>query len=235
MMVGYAILLPSPFLTLTRLWALLWEDFFWISIFNSLYRLTFGFFFGILLGVWAGIMSFRYLWIKQLLHPVILICKSVPIASFIILILIWFSSGQLSIIISFIMVFPIVYTNLSTALEELDPKLYDMAKVFALSPYANFRYITLPQVMPSLRSASIMGVGMALKAGIAAELIGMPKNSIGEQLYKAKLYLDTPNLFAWTFAIVILSFVCEKIFTGVMNYFAKKIVEVKYQERSEIP
>ncbi len=210
------------------------QEVFWLSIASSLTRISLGFFLGFVLGLWAGVMSFRYLWVKHLLHPVILICKSVPVASFIILILIWFSSSRLSVIISFIMVFPIVYTNLFTALENLDPKLNEMGKVFDFSLYASFRYLILPQVMPFLRSATVVGVGMALKAGIAAELIGLPQNSIGEQLYLAKIYLDTPNLFAWTFAIVILSYSCEKIFALLMNYCSKKVGEVKYEKERKV-
>ena len=58
---------------------------------------------------------------------------------------------------------------------------------------------------------------------MAAEVIGIPKNSIGEHLYNAKVYLDTPDLFAWTLVIIIISLVFEKIFLALLNFVVKRL------------
>ena len=49
---------------------------------------------------------------------------------------------------------------------------------------------------------------------MAAEVIGVPSGSIGEKLYNAKIYLNTPDLFAWT---IVISFVFEKCFLGIVS------------------
>ena len=54
-------------------------------------------------------------------------------------------------------------------------------------------------------------------SGIAAEVIGIPDASIGEQLYYAKLYLDTGGLFAWTFVIIVASSLFESLFLWLLG------------------
>ncbi|MFR4805179.1 MAG: nitrate ABC transporter permease, partial [Eggerthellaceae bacterium] len=57
-----------------------------------------------------AIAASRMTAIRDLLAPLVAAVKAVPVASFVILVLIWVSSEHLSVIISFLMVFPIVYT-----------------------------------------------------------------------------------------------------------------------------
>ena len=64
---------------------------------------------------------------------------------------------------------------------------------------------------------------MAWKSGIAAEVIGVPAHSIGEKLYMAKIYLSTAELFAWTFVIIIVSKVFEKLFLFLLDLAARDL------------
>lgn len=229
MVVGYSILCPSPWLTVSKLLALLQQGVFWSAIANSLGRITIGFVSATAMGVLLAVVAHQWYWFAQLIAPVMVVFKSVPVASFTILILIWFTSSHLAIIIAFIIVVPLVYTNVSTAIDHLDPGLNQMATVFAITPYTKVRYVLLPQVVPYFRSACAVALGMSFKAGIAAEIIGLPKNSIGEQLYQSKLYLDTPNVFAWTVAIIALSFGYEKLFTKGLDTLCHSLEKVRWK------
>lgn len=228
MVVGYSILCPSPWETLCKLWQLLGQSTFYLSMATTLGRICLGFFSATMVGVVLAVWAHRQRWLGQLLGPVILVFKSVPVASFTILILIWYSSSALAIIIAFIMVMPLVYGNTYTALDSLDPGLNEMATIFALTPYTKLRYVVAPQVVPYLRSACLVGLGMSFKAGIAAEVIGLPKNAIGEQLYTAKLYFDTPSVFAWTLSIIALSFCCEKLLAAGIDMACKQLEKVRW-------
>lgn len=66
--------------------------------------------------------------------------------------------------------------------------------------------------MPFVLSASKLALGMSWKSGIMAEVIGTPKPSIGREMYAAKTYLQTSNLFAWTIVVVVLSVLFENVF-----------------------
>ena len=142
---------------------------------------------------------------------------STPVASFIILCLIWIPSKNLSVFISFLMVLPVIYTNILEGIRQTDSKILEMAKVFQVNPERRIRYIYVSQVLPYFLSACRLSLGMCWKAGVAAEVIGVPSGSIGEKLYNAKIYLNTPDLFAWTIVIIVISFVFEKCFLGIVS------------------
>lgn len=168
-------------------------------------------------GVAGAGFAVKFRRVEEFLRPFVLTIKAIPVASFVILVLIWVPSRNLSVVISFLMVFPIIYTNVLDGEKQLDRKLMEMADVFDLSRPVRLRYLYLPQILPYFRTGCSVGLGLCWKAGVAAEVIGIPDNSIGEQLYQAKVYLNTPDLFAWTIVIVLLSFAFEKLFLYLID------------------
>ena len=178
---------------------------------GSLMRICAGFALALALGIALGALSFVVGWVRALLHPVVSVVKATPVASFVILALIWISSKNLSIFISFLMVFPIMYENMLAGLESADAKLLEMGQVFHLSRMARIRAIYLPAAYPFLLSAARLSLGMCWKSGIAAEVIGQPRQSIGAELNQAKLFFNTPDLFAWTVTIIVVSVVFERL------------------------
>ncbi len=211
------ILLVSPVSVIQKLFQLLPQKSFWSSVGFSLSHIGLGFVLGLLAGCILGVVSALSSPLRLFLAPLMGTIKAVPVASFVILALFWIPSKNLSIFISFLMVFPIFYSNLLTGVLARDPKLIEMAQVFAVSPFKKIRYIYLPQVMPFFRSACSLALGLCWKSGIAAEVIGLPKGSIGEKLYEAKIYLVTADLFAWTLTIVLLSLAFEKLFLWLVD------------------
>ena len=163
----------------------------------------------VLLGTMAGTMlagvSARQRILEELLAPFMLAVKSIPVASFIILALILFSSRNLSVLISFLMVLPVLYSGILGGLRAMDKQMLEMVQLFRIPTFRRIRYVYLPQILPYFQTACSSALGLCWKSGIAAEVIGMPTGSIGEQLQLAKVYLDTPDLFAWTLVIVLIS------------------------------
>lgn len=217
MALGQEILLVSPVSVLQRLVMLAGAADYWHSIAFSLGRIGSGFLLATASGVILAALSARLQRIQELLAPAMLAIKAIPVASFIILVLIWVPSRNLSVLISFLMVLPIIYTNVLDGIKATDPQLLEMARLFDLPPGRTMRYIYLSQVLPFFRAACSVTLGLCWKSGIAAEVIGIPQGSIGEKLYHAKIYLDTPDLFAWTLVIVLISLVFEKLFLSLVD------------------
>lgn len=183
---------------------------FWKTIAFTFGKITLGFLCAFLTAVAAGSAAAKFSLIRELLEPVIVLMKSVPVASFVILALIWVGSKNLSVFISFLVVFPIVYINTIAGLKNADAGLLEMAAVFHMTARRKIRYIYWPALLPYLTSSINVALGMGFKSGIAAEVIGVPSHSIGEKLYMAKIYLSTADLFAWTFVIIVISGLFEK-------------------------
>jgi NitT/TauT family transport system permease protein len=217
MYIDKEILIVSPIKVIIRLCELVVTALFWKSILFSFIRIAAGFLLATLIGVTLAAFSAKFALIGELLSPLMLTIKSVPVVSFIILALIWFSSKNLSVLISFMMVLPIIYTNTLMGINSLDKGLQEMAGVFEIPLSCQIRYIALPQIMPFFYSGCEVGLGLCWKSGIAAEVIGIPKGSIGERLQQAKVYLDTPDLFAWTVVIVLLSFIFERLILTLLK------------------
>ena len=219
MYLGQEILLASPVSVVRKLFELSFSGNFWQSVGFSFVRIVTGFLLAVLLGIFLAVWAYWSKTVEILTAPVIAVVKSTPVASFIILCLIWIPSKNLSVFISFLMVFPVVYTNLLEGLRQTDKQLLEMADSFGAGLGKKVEFVYLSQVMPYAATACKLGLGLCWKAGIAAEVIGIPTGSIGEKLYKSKVYLETPDLFAWTIVIIFVSMTFEKIFL----FFLKKI------------
>ena len=226
MLVGKELLLVSPVRTVTRLWELGGSPAFWNSVFYTLLRIAGGFFAAAALGVLLAVPAARKRWVRDLLAPLMITVKTVPVASFIVVILIWFTSKQLSVIIAGLMVLPIVYTNTLEGLNNRDPQLAEAARVFGVRPMRRGLFIDLPQVLPFFRSGCRVALGLCWKAGVAAELIGQPTGSVGWALNQSRTWLETRDVFAWTLAIVILSVVCEWLVLGGLGLLARRLRRV---------
>ena len=223
MAIGQEILLVSPVSVIKKLFELIPTGEFWSSILFSAARILGGFLLAAGLGALLAALAAKSKRAEELLAPAVLTIKAVPVASFIILVLIWISSRNLSACISFLMVFPVIYTNTLNGIRRTDRELLEMAGVFRMSPWAKLWYIYIPQVMPYFRAGCSVGLGLCWKAGTAAEVIGIPDHSIGEKLYNAKVYLNTSELFAWTLVIVLTSLLFEKIFLAVLDGLTAKL------------
>lgn len=211
------IILVGPVRAFGALLGLIPTGEFWLSVSHSFLKISAGFFRAFLWGLALGSAAFRFPLIREFLEPAVSLMKSVPVASFVILALIWAGSEHLSVVISFLVVFPVIYINTLAGLNSTDVRLLEMAKVFHVAPWKTFRSIYFPSLLPYLISGCRVALGISWKSGVAAEVIGLPDHSIGEHLYLSKIYLDTAGLFAWTFVIILISVLFEKLFLAALS------------------
>ena len=155
--------------------------------------------------------------LETLLRPYVAAIQSVPVASFIVIAFLWLSAQRLSTFIAFLMVFPVLYTNLLQGIRAADRDLLEMADVFRLSPARRVRCIYLPALRGPLFAACRVALGLCWKAGVAAEVIGVVARSVGGKLYDAKAYLEIADLFAWTAVIVAVSALFERVFLFLLG------------------
>ncbi|MGN0666474.1 MAG: ABC transporter permease [Huintestinicola sp.] len=230
MAVNREIILVTPVQALTRLIELIPETGFRKTILLSLGRYACGFIAGSSAGILLAVLSFRWKGASVLFSPLMSAVKSVPVASFVILALFWMNSRYLPVFISFMMAMPIVYHSVLKGLASADEKLLEAAAVFGMTGSAKARYIYLPAVMPFLTSACETAVGVCFKSGAAAEVIAQPANSLGDMLYRAKIYLETADLFAWTLVIILLSKLCESVVIYALKGIFRLTQRVKMEK-----
>ncbi len=208
--VGQELLVPSPVSVVKRLVTLARTASFWYAAGTTLLRIFCGTVFGVLLGTICAIITFRSSIADCLLSPAIKIIRATPVASFIILILLWVKTNQVPGVISALMVLPILWESVSTGIHTVDPQLLEFSRAYRMGAKKTLRYVYLPFVRPHFVAGVNNAIGLAWKSGVAAEVLCVPKAAIGTQVYYSKIYLETPSLFAWTAVVILLSMALEK-------------------------
>jgi len=210
------IYVPSPYSVFLKLKELVFILHFWESVFYSIYRVILGIAFSVLIGLITAVASSINRYVHDLLKPLMIAIKSTPVLSFIIIALLWFSSSNVPIFICFLMCFPVIWTNVLTGIENADKNLLEMAKIFKVKKLLVIKRIYFPSVLPYFSAACVTSLGLGWKVSVAAEVLSYPKKSIGGNLYSAKVYLDSSELFAWTLVVILLSMLFEYLFNRIV-------------------
>ena len=222
LIVDNPLLLPPIPLVFKRIWELLGSAQFWLITATSLGRILLGVVCAVALGVVLALATSRSALLRTLFSPLLTVIKSTPVASFIILLILWVGRDILPSVIVVLMALPVVWSNVSTGISETDIRLIEMAKVFRFSLWRRIRRIYVPSVMPHFLAACRSCLGLAWKAGVAAEVLTVPAVSIGKMLYESKLYWETQDLFAWTVVVIICSLIIEKVLIAAISAMGKK-------------
>ncbi len=230
---GKPLLLPAPGQVLSTLLRLMGEGFFWETVAASLGKVLLAFGLAVICGSLCAAAAAALPAVRTFLHPPISIIRATPVASFTILALVWISSKWLPVFISFLMVLPMIYENVYKGIVGTDRQLLEMSQVFHLPPWKKLRFLYFPAVLPYFSSACVNGLGFAWKSGIAAEVLGLPKLAIGKQIHDAKIYVEIPELFAWTLVVILLSMTLEKLLLLLMKQVEQYFLLAKTAEKGE--
>lgn len=208
---GYgSLLLPGPLEVAGRLGTLIQEPAFWQAAGMSLGRIFAGFALGAAVGTAAAVATAAFAPADWVLTPAVKVVRAIPVASFIVLVLLWApTTSSVPAIVSALMVLPVVWGNVGRGIGETDPLLLEAARAYRFGRGKTLRLVYVPSVLPYFASGCATALGLAWKAGVAAEVLCQPRLAIGTRLYRAKITLETPDVFAWTVVVIALSFLLE--------------------------
>lgn len=205
--IGHSILFAGPVQVIGKLMQLLVTSDFWKVLLCSTGRILSGILLAFVMGTGLGILSAFFPWLEKFLQIPVNVLQAIPVACYAVLLLIWYGSDPLTVMITFVIVFPNLYFQTMAGIRDVDESLLEMAEVYHFCPGDKALYLYRPAMHSHIRGATQSAVGNAWKAGVAAEIIGLPSWSIGERIYMAKVYLNTAELFAWTAALVCVSWI----------------------------
>lgn len=227
MLVHNEILLVGPVAILKRLGELIiTADFYRICLY-SLGRILLGMGLALFFGIAIGVINYKSEIADEILAPALAIMKSIPVASFVVLLLIWQGSEALSVWVSFFVVFPNICVCVKNGLQAIEENLLEMSQVYYVRGVKKFLFIDRPVLLSYLIATLESSIGMSFKSGVAAEVIGTPDFSIGERIYVSKVYLDTAGLFAWTLSLIVLSYVAEKVILYLLRCAKRPLKEIE--------
>lgn len=219
---GNELLLPYPSSVASVLFSSAAAGNFCLTVAASLGRVLAGLVLGILLGTLLSVVTGFSPLADELISPAIRVIRATPVASFILLVFLWTGKDQVPVIIACLMVLPVVWGNLSRGIREVDPQLLELARAYRFSRLKTLKLIYLPSLHPYFLSAVTTAMGLAWKSGVAAEVLCLPRYSIGTQIFNTRLYLEVPSLFAWTVVVVALSLLLEQLLTRTISRFERR-------------
>ena len=213
--------LPSPWATVKALAGLIPTVDFWKTVGLSLLRILAGYLPGVAIGIAGGVLTAKIGFFDRLFSPVLTVVRSTPVASFIILALAFFGRNRVPSLIVFLMVLPIVWANVAQGVRTVPVDLTEVCDVYGISRKKRWRILYLPHLMPYFSAGALTSLGLGWKAGVAAEVLSTPQFSIGKQVYDAKVYMETADLFAWTAVVIALSLTLETLLKRLLKGGAK--------------
>lgn len=215
---GNELLLPYPATVAVTLAKLAVTGSFWQTVLMTLCRIVAGLVAGCVLGTALALLTCASRWADCLLSPAIRVIRATPVVSFIVLVLLWVHTNRVPVVISALMVMPVVWANVSRGIRETDRQLLELAGAYGFGGWKTLRLVYLPSVRPYFAAAVTTATGLAWKSGVAAEVICLPLLAIGTQVYRSKLTLEIPSLFAWTVTVVLLSLLLEHLLSRLIRF-----------------
>lgn len=222
MIVKLDVILPFPLSTVKALITLACEIDFWKSCLYSIFRILAGLFSGAIIAIILAYLTYVSTFIHTIFSPVLTVIKATPIASFIILALIWIGREFVPSFITLLIVLPIIWSSVHHSLGTVDSKLIELTDIFRFTTGQKIKHLYFPSVFPAFMSSFMTSIGIAWKAGVAAEVLCTPKFSIGTAIFESKKYIETPELFAWTATVIVLSLIIEKLLYKTCAYIAER-------------
>lgn len=220
--VGQELLLPSPGRVAQR-FTFVVEALFWRCVGMSLVRTALAYLIGVGMGCMLAVLCYLSPLADDIFRPALSVIRATPVASFIILALVWLSASNVPIMSGVLMVTPVVFANLREGFASTDVRLLEMARMFGWSRLKTWIRVIVPTALPTFVAACEACVGLCFKATIAAEVIGVPKSAVGTQLYNAKIYLETDALMAWTLVVILLSMTLERLLRAAFERGLKHV------------
>ena len=217
MAIGTDLLLAGPISTFTALVRDVVEPAFLSTVGFTLTRVMSGFILAFILALVLGILSTSFSAVYEFIAPVLSAMKSVPVACIVVLLLIWIGSRNVSFVAVVFVALPALYFSVTEACSARDTSFDALLKTLRVSRIRRWLATTWPDLVPFLIASGKTCVGMSWKAGVAAELIGIPQGSMGDRVYQAKLLFDTADLFAWTIVVVLLAWASERLFLWLLG------------------
>ena len=213
------LILPYPHSVLIRLFELAASGKFWQSFAFTFLRVIISFLISLLLGFFLGLIAADSKAFSAFLDFPLALVRATPVIALILPALFWFTSGVVPVFVSVLMCLPIIITASKKGFEKNPENLEKLFKAAArgFSGIKAFHYIRLPAAMPALLSGAESAFGLAWKVVAAGEVLSLPRYAAGSLMQQSQVHLETCDVLAVTFALVVISYFCQYLLKWIAS------------------
>ena len=210
MIVNQSIILPSFLDVLNRLVYILSDVSFYNHLFITLFRVILGTLSAFVLSFIFAILSYDFKLINQALKPLVLVSKTIPNITYILLVLIWFSREMSVFFVTLLILFPVLYTQISTGLLGINPEHLEVLKLYPETYFHRLTKVIIPLIRISLFEGLKGALSLGFKVGVMAEILGQVQPGLGYLMHIARMNFETIDLFAYTAIMIMVVVLIEK-------------------------
>lgn len=205
------LIIPRPADVLGKLSEIVFSSGMWRIVALTALRLLAGLALGVGVGTAAGILLGRFSALHAIFRPLLGVVQAVPLISWLVLALLWFGfNGRASVFIVAVAAMPVMLVNIVEGIRTIDPRLLQMARLYAFSPGKSLRHVVAPSVLPSFRAGAHVAVGLGCKTVIMGEVL-TTASGIGGEITDARLNLEPETVVAWTIVVVVLYYCLDAV------------------------
>lgn len=214
-------ILPSPIRVGNEMLSMCSTKVFYQSCLYTIVRVLYSIFISFVFGSICAFISSRYTFIQSIFSKLLLIVRSLPNVTIIILLLFWVSREMTVFLVSFLLLFPIVYENIFHSIEKIKNEWKDVLFIYKQPFLYQVKDVYLPMLGAAISSSLISAASLGFKVGIMAEILGQVQNGIGRQIQIARVNFELGRVMAWTIWVLVLVFIVDfclrKILKGIFK------------------
>ncbi len=193
----------------------------YLHIYMTTVETLLAFFAGAFLGVVFGLLFARIPTLATLFDPYVKIANALPRIALAPIFTLWFGLGILSkVAFGVTLVFFIVFFNTYRGVREVDPNIFNNARMLGANERDLFRHVLLPSAMSWILASLHTSVGMALVGAVVGEYLGAAKG-LGYLIAQAEGVFDTTGVFTGLVVLSVFVLLIDLIVTAVEKSLLK--------------
>lgn len=214
-------IIPSFSATVKSFFLCFAESGFWIAFCMTMLRTFAAFAVSFASAALLAALSVSVNGVSAFLKPIMVFLRTVPTLAVILVLLVWTNREAAPVAVTFLVLFPMIYSQLTAAADGVDKKLLQMVKVYGIKRSDVIRKIYLPQISVSVFSQTGANISLGLKIMISAEVLSLTYRSLGGLMQSARGYLEMPRLAALTLVAVLAGLLIDAAFSQLKRINAK--------------
>jgi ABC-type nitrate/sulfonate/bicarbonate transport system permease component len=221
-------LVPTPWATVARAWAMLMSGELFQHIGISLKRVLIGYVIGCVFGILLGALIGRVRLARELTDPVLELLRPISPVAMVPLALLWFGIGEMSKY--FIIVYAtliIVLLNTAAGVSRTPVTRTRAARCFGATPLQVFYKVVLPSAVPFILTGMRVALGFSFMGIVAAELIGA-REGIGFLIMNSQMLLQTEQLFVGLLTLGVVGLIVDRLFRWLLARSMKRYMQHHY-------
>lgn len=178
----------------------------YINILYSLTRLVICIFISFILNLIFAYLSYKSKFVRSFLSPFIVIFRTIPFISIIILIIIMFGLSITCYIATILVIGPIMYENILKGLDCIDKDIINAYKLDTKFNNKVFFKIYLPLINNDIKTSLKVSIGLGFKVLVTSEYISGKNYSLGfslKDIYQTSI--DMCPLYSQTLILIVIS------------------------------